>query len=121
VRERRYVEVPADPWAPGLARSHVADTLVGVQSEAVATAALVVSELVSNAVRRASATGDPIGVLVLKDEHIVRIEVVDVGAGFDLARPRGSASAGLRIVEDLSLAWGVDAGPPHRVWCDLRV
>ncbi len=121
MRERRYVEVAADPWAPAMARSHVVDALVGAEREVVDTAALVVSELVSNAVRHATTAGEPVGVLVMKDEHVVRIEVVDGGAGFDLTSPRGAASSGLRIVEDLSLAWGVDAGPPHRVWCDLRV
>lgn len=86
---------------------------------------LLVSELVTNAVRHAGlARGDRIRLVVDVDGQIVRVEVHDPGRGFrprapspDPSRPSGW---GLYLVDELADRWGVDgAGPGTRVWFEL--
>jgi signal transduction histidine kinase len=96
--------------------------LAGQDPETVSTAVLLVSELVSNAVRHASSAADRVGVEVGLLRGRLRIEVVDAGDGFDVALEREATDGfGLRIVDDLSDAWGVEPGPPHKVWCEMVV
>ena len=55
-------------------------------------------------------------------EQTCRIAVTDRGEGFHVAREMAAREGyGLGIVDGLADAWGVEAGPPHRVWCDLAV
>ena len=132
-RQPARPEPPRSTWirggdgAPERARRLVIAQLDADRSEAgAADAALIVSELVTNSVRHASA-GNHDGVvleLTTHDNHL-RIAVVDQGSPqvphilpFDPATPGGF---GLRLVEQLSSAWGVvqDGGGTTRVWCDV--
>jgi CheY-like chemotaxis protein/anti-sigma regulatory factor (Ser/Thr protein kinase) len=83
-------------------------------------AALVVSELVTNAVTHASSAG---AVVVNRSGGGVRIEVRDHGAGDpDPKDPGESAEGGrgLMVVSALANAWGVDTAPQSKsVWVEL--
>jgi anti-sigma regulatory factor (Ser/Thr protein kinase) len=83
-------------------------------------AAMVVSELVTNAIRAGASS---ILLEVGRVGGMFRITVVDDAAGVPkLAEPDPTAVAGrgLRIVDALSARWGVEeASAGKRVWADL--
>lgn len=77
---------------------------------------IVVSELVTNAVRHSElAAGDPIEVRVAEHDALVSVSVHDGGPGFSQPTTRtGSRHVGgngLRIVAALSTDWNVENGP----------
>ena len=86
---------------------------------------LVVSELVTNAVKHA---GPPaVGQIRLKvrlGAETLRIEVADSGPGFRPTRldrsPERESGRGLMIVDHLADRWGTDPAA-NRVWCELHV
>jgi anti-sigma regulatory factor (Ser/Thr protein kinase) len=90
--------------------------------------ALLVSELVTNAVLHSdAATGDPVRLEITMHGGRARVEVHDGGAGFD-ARSSGRpdpfavSGKGLVIVAALSDAWGVVRdGDGCTVWCEVLV
>ncbi|MGH2949849.1 MAG: ATP-binding protein [Solirubrobacteraceae bacterium] len=85
---------------------------------------LLVSEVVTNAVRHANlAAGDVIRLVVDLADHALRVEVHDPGGGFvpsaptpDPARPSGW---GLYLVAELADRWGVDSDEVTLVWFEL--
>ena len=85
---------------------------------------LLVSELVTNAVRHADLTGgDVIELVVELADQKLRVEVRDPGGGFvpsapspDPARPSGW---GLYLVAELADRWGVDSDETTLVWFEL--
>ena len=101
--------LPATAAAAGRARDTVRGVLTdwGLDSEA-DTATLLVSELVTNAVRHAEA---PVGVSVLHDDHCLRVAVSDGGCGCwpHLVDPDLDAEGGrgLWLVDRLASSWGV--------------
>lgn len=116
-------ELPRSPDAPLIPRNLLRQLLsCGVATgEAVENAQLVVSELVTNALRH----GDGAIQLRVRLAHTTaRIEVVDEGVGNVAAvhpRPPGEAGGwGLHIVEQLSERWGVFSGTTH-VWAKLSL
>ncbi|QEC50036.1 ATP-binding protein [Baekduia soli] len=118
----RALDIPRDPRAPAQAR-HLVDALVPHVPEPVAhQARLLLSELVTNAVRH----GRGPAVRVLLDasagDGTLRCEIVDEGDGFvPTARTRPATEPGgwgLHLVEALSRRWGVREGSTH-VWFEL--
>jgi anti-sigma regulatory factor (Ser/Thr protein kinase) len=89
--------------------------------------ALVVSELVSNAVLHAGAVpGDAVRLQIRLRSGRARIEVRDGGVGFDppsvAPDPLAVGGQGLVIVAALSESWGVVRGPDGcTVWCEVLV
>jgi anti-sigma regulatory factor (Ser/Thr protein kinase) len=85
---------------------------------------LLVSELVTNAVRHANlGPGDAILLVIDVEDSILRVEVHDPGGGFvprapapDPARPSGW---GLYLVEELADRWGVDSDEQTLVWFEV--
>ena len=85
---------------------------------------LLVSELVTNAVRHANLTpGDVILLVIDVQDRRLRVEVHDPGGGFvprapapDPARPSGW---GLYLVAELADRWGVDSDERTLVWFEL--
>jgi len=77
---------------------------------------LVVSELMSNSVRRSEST--EIDLKVEAQDGQIRIEVSDDGPGFTHETPRGEGM-GLTIVEKLSERWGLVSGVRFTVWAEL--
>jgi len=86
---------------------------------------LLVSELVTNAVRHADAPGGrgQIGLDVTIRSGAVRVEVADPGAGFEptprddeMSRPGGW---GLYLVDRIADRWGIVRNHLHRVWFEI--
>ncbi len=89
-------------------------------------AALVASELVSNAVLHSGAgEDDRLTVEVAVSRDRVLISVIDPGRSGGAARPRCRTDRlggfGLRLVEQLATRWGSDRAGGHRVWAELPV
>jgi anti-sigma regulatory factor (Ser/Thr protein kinase) len=86
---------------------------------------LLVSELVTNAVRHAGiGHGDPIRLSIHADDGYLRVEVLDAGSGFELRAPEPDPSRasgwGLFLVDELADRWGVEgARPGTRIWFEI--
>jgi serine/threonine-protein kinase RsbW len=90
--------------------------------------ALLVSELVNNAVLHAGGSvRDRIQVELVNGTDSVRLAVHDGGRGFPCATPESGAplaagGRGLVIVDALADTWGVDSDPDGcTVWCEVAV
>jgi anti-sigma regulatory factor (Ser/Thr protein kinase) len=109
--------------APRLARERLADFDHGLPSRRLCDAELLVSELVSNAVKYGG-DGD-ISVTFERDDGRFRTEVVDQGEGL-LATLRErrdvhtSGGWGLPLVQMLSDRWGAHEGSTH-VWFEFAL
>ncbi|MDP9383851.1 MAG: ATP-binding protein [Actinomycetota bacterium] len=85
---------------------------------------LLVSELVTNAIRHAE-LGDQgaVRLVVTVADSTVRVEVRDDGRGFEVAEaptdPERSPGWGLFLVETLADRWGVEQGDGALVWFEL--
>jgi anti-sigma regulatory factor (Ser/Thr protein kinase) len=117
-------QLPAVPEAAAEARRAL-DGLGGALPDGrMRDVRLLVSELVTNAVRHADLTGgDVIDLVVQLADHKLRVEVHDPGGGFvpsapspDPARPSGW---GLYLVAQLADRWGVDSDDRTLVWFEL--
>jgi anti-sigma regulatory factor (Ser/Thr protein kinase) len=117
-------ELPVTPEAAAEARhalGDLADVLPGGRARDVR---LLVSELVTNAVRHANLDdGDVIRLVIELADSTLRVEVHDPGGGFvptapapDPARPSGW---GLYLVAELADRWGVDSDERTLVWFEL--
>ena len=114
------LELPRLATAGRMARSAVSDRFTEeLGGDRIAELLLVVSELVTNAVRHGR------GAITLKvrvDRGEVYGEVVDQGGGFEReVRERGPDEfdgRGLMIVDALSRRWGIHEGTTH-VWFEL--
>ena len=87
---------------------------------------LLVSELVTNAVRHAGLkAGDRIGLLVHLRDTGLRVEVDDPGTGFELRAPEPDPARasgwGLYLVDELADRWGMDRGGRGgtRIWFEF--
>lgn len=111
--------LPRSPEAGAVARGlisrHFAPLLRG---ESLLHAKLVASELVNNAYQHGRGQ---IRLEVRRRGDRLRIEVVDEGRGASVRitdRPSLLGGRGLRLVDTLTLSWGVNRGTTH-VWADL--
>jgi len=117
------VELPRENHAPGIARSLITERFANeLSNDELDTAKLLVSELVSNAVRHGR------GRITLRaglNTDRLRVEVLD--DGLDLERAvqtrdfdnRSSGGRGLMVVDAWSSRWGVHRGTTH-VWFELE-
>ena len=84
---------------------------------------LLVSELVTNAVRHAELAATAIRLVVAARRQTLRVEVHDPGSGFELEPPpttrRAGRAGGSYLVAQLADRWGVDRSPCTRVWFEL--
>jgi anti-sigma regulatory factor (Ser/Thr protein kinase) len=95
IEERLVIALPPDRTAPRLARQALAHWGANVETD------VAVSELVTNAIEHGE---PPITLTAVRTPEIIHVEVSD--ARHDMGAPR-QRSAGLRIVEAFSTAWGV--------------
>jgi anti-anti-sigma factor len=113
---------PHDASAPARARRLVEDIAAGSPAGAVDVARLLVSELVTNAVRHTlPGDEDDIGVSVWRRGATLYVEVRDSGrerrAG---SEPFPRAGSGVAFLEALASDWGVRVDPSGRtVWFEL--
>jgi anti-sigma regulatory factor (Ser/Thr protein kinase) len=121
------VLLPAAPASVGIARRSLTEELlaVGVGEPAITDAALIVSELLSNAIRHARPLpGSWLRVAWSLDAGSVEIAVSDGGSPTrprQAHAPRSSLGGrGISIVQHLSRAWGVrDDDGALTVWAIL--
>ncbi|MDX3850341.1 ATP-binding protein [Streptomyces sp. AK02-01A] len=117
--------LPSHPRSVGRAREAL-DTTIDLPEEPAATAALLLSELVTNALRHGSPPGREISVSLRRSDGLLKMEVED--AGDFLPRPRtpgvdDECGRGLALIVALADDWGVAPrqGPGKRVWVTLKV
>jgi anti-sigma regulatory factor (Ser/Thr protein kinase) len=113
---------PARPAAIGRARRDVEDALAasGIDGRTAGDLLLLVSELVTNAVRHARTERFEVRLAVGPDA--VRLEVHDDGAGFEpRIRPSqdGGGGYGLFIVDRIADRWGVARDGRGAIWLEL--
>jgi anti-sigma regulatory factor (Ser/Thr protein kinase) len=88
-----------------------------------ADALIVVSELVTNAIRHGGARSpaDEVGVHAALRDAALRLEVTDPGPGFEPGGhgPRPDGGYGLHLLDRLATRWGVTGGDPVTVWVEL--
>jgi len=115
------VQLESTPSAPARARGAL-DAIDGrISPERMRDVRLLVSELVTNAVRHAD--GEAVRLIVSLRAGRLRIEVHDPGKGFDLKPPPDdplrASGWGLVLVEELADRWGIDHNPQTRVWFEM--
>ena len=115
------VELPSTSAAPARARGALERLAGKLPPARMRDLRLLVSELVTNAVRHAG--GDAVRLVVAHGRGVLRVEVHDPGRGFKVtapsADPRRSSGWGLVLVEELADRWGVDQSPGTRVWFEM--
>jgi anti-sigma regulatory factor (Ser/Thr protein kinase) len=120
---RLVLELPADLPAAGRARSALGMFERELDPRVLDTLRLVLTELVSNAVRHGAAGPEStVHVDVRLSPDAVHGTIADDGAGF-VPKPRAQArrrggGLGLMIVDNVSRRWGVSDGG-RRVWFEL--
>jgi anti-sigma regulatory factor (Ser/Thr protein kinase) len=117
-------QLPVSPEAASAARHALDDLGDAVPDSRLRDVRLLVSEVVTNAVRHANlAAGDVIELVVELQRRTLRVEVHDPGGGFvpsapspDPSRPSGW---GLYLVAELADRWGVDSDETTLVWFEF--
>jgi two-component sensor histidine kinase len=122
---RYHVTVPAHPVSIRFVRESTQAAADICGQGTAETLALVLSELVTNAVRHAAvATTENIDVTLEFGHEGVKGVVSDPGEGFEVdpagPTPHDDGGFGLFIVDRLARDWGVDAsGGRTQVWFEL--
>lgn len=120
------VLLPSSPQAIRSARQALDRLALDVGERKLEELRLLVSEVVTNALRHGSrGAEDWIGLRVRSEDDRVHVEVTDAGEGFEArvreARPDATGGWGLYLVERLAERWGVERGERTTVWFDLAV
>ncbi|WP_411105599.1 ATP-binding protein [Streptomyces sp. cmx-4-9] len=126
-----FLLLPRNTRAPGRARALLRERLAAweVEAEPTATAELLLSELVTNAVRHARAPqGRDIGVRLARRDGVLRVEVSDAGPPVTLTpqvvADEDERGRGLAIVSALAERWGCCPrrhGIGKAVWAEVAV
>jgi anti-sigma regulatory factor (Ser/Thr protein kinase) len=117
------VDLPPEPASATRARTLARTRLEAACSDdALETVALLVTELVTNAILHA---GTPLQLTLEARPHHVRICVEDGSTAEPIPRHYGSDAVtgrGLALVEQLASSWGVDVTPSGKVvWCEVPI
>ena len=122
----RRVTFALVPEAPSQARAVVNDALEPLSPKIREDAALLVSELITNAVRHALGGRPPEVELRIRGEPgRIRVVVSDPGGGFE-PMPRLPTAAegsgwGLYLVDRIADRWGVLSKDRNEVWFEIEV
>jgi anti-sigma regulatory factor (Ser/Thr protein kinase) len=115
------VELPSSSEAPATARRALKGLTGRISEGRARDLALLVSELVTNAVRHAH--GERLRLVVTLDARALRVEVHDPGNGFEPREPEPDPTRpsgwGLFLVDELADRWGVDRTPRTLVWFEM--
>ena len=113
------VALPVTPKAPSAARRLLVSE--GLDPDLDHTVCLLVSEVVTNAIRHSGGgEGDKIVIAARLTPDFARIEVRDNGPGFDPDVRHDASGFGLRMLDTLASRWGVDrADNGTRVWFEI--
>ena len=118
--------VPCEPSSVGDARWTLRSFLeeAGTSTDESDAAAMVITELLANAIVHAVRRSDLIEVAVESSDHQIHIEVTDHNPGRPVPREislDAASGRGLTIVDALTSAWGWDPleGDGKRVWGDV--
>jgi len=122
---RLELDLDRDVRAPARARTEVSARLSELGTDGINAQVLVllISEVVSNAVRHSSAPSDAkIRLVATATEQAVRVAVTDSGEGFT-PRPRDpdrlEDGYGLYLLEKAASSWGVENSGGTTVWFEL--
>lgn len=116
-------DLPRHPTAPRSARQALAGELADLPEDLAEVAAVLTSELVTNAVNHGQGT---ITLSVLRDGRRLTVRVVDEGAALPVVRghdPAALNGRGMQLVSSLALAWGtapIAGGRGKAVWFTLE-
>jgi len=118
------VELPSNPTAPAQARGALDQIAGRITPQRMRDVRLLVSELVTNAIRHAGLSeNNVIRLVVVTGDRALRIEVCDPGRGFEISEPEPDPARpsgwGLYLVRELSDRWGVERNRETRVWFEL--
>jgi anti-sigma regulatory factor (Ser/Thr protein kinase) len=115
------LQIAGGPDAPSQARTALRRFHPDLPTELMQVVALLVSELVANAVKHAAAELVKIRFQIIPEQ--VRVEVADEGLGFSpgpvTPHPGAVGGWGLHLVDELSSRWGVMEGEGARVWFEI--
>lgn len=119
---RHLVDLDSGTQSPAAARAAAADMVTALHLEPIGDdLALVVSELVTNAVRHAA---PPVRLELQADAHRVTVAVADGSPGRPVSRVAdddAEGGRGLRLVDLLAAETGVRPSPPGKtVWAALH-
>jgi anti-sigma regulatory factor (Ser/Thr protein kinase) len=116
--------IAASRQAPAEARRHVANACAGWPPSQLRIAHLLTTEVVTNAVVHGRGA---VGLRILGDPHVLRVEVSDDGPDLPrlrpLVAPTQRGGRGLHIVTAMATDWGVQPridGSGKTVWFELR-
>jgi anti-sigma regulatory factor (Ser/Thr protein kinase) len=121
---RYEIDLARDPDSAAEARRALGEVSDHLSPRRLEDARLLVSELVTNAIRHAGLGADDlIRLVVVTGDHGLRIEVCDPGTGFEPHEPEPDPAQpsgwGLYLVRELSDRWGVERDHETRVWFEL--
>lgn len=119
------LDLPAEPASISRARQALEQLGPELDDDLLPDLRLLVSEVVTNAVRHTGAAADARVRLVVDNlPGALRVEVHDQGGGFDAPeeprpRPEGTSGWGLYLVQKLARSWGTAPAPDPHVWFEL--
>jgi anti-sigma regulatory factor (Ser/Thr protein kinase) len=118
------LQLESTPAAAAAARQALDDFADRVPASRMEDMRLLVSELVTNAVRHAGLrTDDRIRLLARLDGDVLHVEVSDPGSGFEHRRPEPDPARvsgwGLYLVEELADRWGMVGDAGTVIWFEL--
>jgi anti-sigma regulatory factor (Ser/Thr protein kinase) len=122
---RVELELERSVDAPALARAEIAARCreLDLGAPLCQSLILLVSEVVSNAVRHSAGDANaPVQLVATFGTQTIRVMVTDAGAGFT-PRPRDPARThdgyGLYLLEKVATRWGVESRGDTKVWFEL--
>jgi anti-sigma regulatory factor (Ser/Thr protein kinase) len=122
---RVELELERNVHAPALARAEIAARCRELElgGSLCQSLILLVSEVVSNAVRHSAGDAKtPVKLVATFGEQTIRVMVTDAGVGFT-PRPRDPARThdgyGLYLLEKVATRWGVESRDDTKVWFEL--
>lgn len=121
------LDLPSRPEAPAAARKALTSlngSLHLLSTNRLRDVQLLVSEIVTNAIRHGGAETDTVALAVLATDEMVRVEISDAGQGFLRPDPLDgreptSGGWGLPIIDALAQRWGVEHGKGTTVWFEV--